>query len=85
MDVQTIHFAGATFQQDPRLIESAIRYIQAKQALAAGEPISPAAQPAMILNGKRYFATDEIVAAIAWIAENEAEKAVQKASEAVDV
>ncbi len=84
MDLQTLGFAAATYQRDPRLFETAILVVQAERAYAAGEPIPHAAQPAMILNGKRYFATDEIVGAIAWIAKSEAEKATEKASRAAN-
>ncbi len=82
MDLQTTGYAAGLYQRDPRAIESAIVVVQAERALAAGEPIPHAAQPAMILNGKRYYATDEITAAIGELARHDAEKAVEKANRA---
>ena len=81
MDLQTLGYAAATFQRDPRTITAALAVVQAVRAGAAGEPIPRQAQPSMVLNGKRYFHSDEIVDAITWLTKNEAENVAKKASE----
>ena len=79
-DLQTLGFAAATFQRDPRTIEAGIRAVQVERAGEAGKPIPHNAQPAMVLNGKRYFLSDEIIAAVTWLAKNEAEKLQEEIS-----
>ena len=80
-DLQTLGFAAATFQRDPRIIEAGIRAVQVERAVEAGKPIPRNAQPAMILNGKRYFLSDEIIAAVTWLAECEAEELQEEVSD----
>jgi hypothetical protein len=72
MDLQSLGHAAATFQTDPRIIRVALKAVQGKS-----EP-----EPALILNGLKYFKADEIVEAIKWIAEHDARDNLRKAKEA---
>ena len=80
-DLQTLNFAAATFQRDPRLLEAGIAAIQAERAVLAGTPRSPDAVPELILNGKRYYRTDDVVEAIAWLSRHDAEEAMRKGTD----
>ena len=79
MELESLGHAAATYQRDPRLIKFALKVVQAEAALAAGKPIPGTATPALVLNGVPYFQADEIVAAIGWLAENDAKEARAKA------
>lgn len=83
MDLESLGHAAATYQQDPRIISHGVLVVQAEKALAAGQRIPHEAKPALRLNGVAYFEADEIVAAIGWLAQHDAEEA-KKAAEAVD-
>ena len=80
VELQSLAFAAATFQKDPRLIEVSIAAIQTERAVVAGTPQSRQATPAMILINKRYYHTDEIVDAITWLARHDAEQAQSKSA-----
>ena len=67
MDLQTLNFAAATHQQDPRLIEIGLR--------AAG-----VTAPALVLNGKRYHKTADILEAVVWLARQGAEAAAERST-----
>lgn len=73
-DLQSLGHAAAVYQQDPRLIELAISAVQVKNS----------AEPALALNGLRYFRTDDVVAAIGWIAEHAARRAAEAAAKAAE-
>lgn len=75
MDLQSLGHAAATYQRDPRVIESALHAVQADLAAAVGAPIPREAQPALTLNGLPYFHTNHIAAAIAWLVERETREA----------
>jgi hypothetical protein len=79
LDLESLGHAAATYQRDPRAIESALRVVQAEAAYAAGKAIPGAAIPALRLNGLPYFAADDIVAAIGWLAKSDAERLREKA------
>ena len=68
MNLQTLGHAAAIFQRDPRLIEVALRAIGAK--------------PKLVLNGIAHYLADEVVAAIAWLAEHDARQALESSREA---
>lgn len=74
MELMTLGHAAATFQQDPRLIEVALRAVQVRDP----------AEPELVLNGLRYFKTEEIVAAVGWIAERHARRAAEQADQAAE-
>jgi hypothetical protein len=74
-DLMSLGHAAGTFQRDPRAIRAALAVVQAEAAYAAGEPIPHEAVPPLILNGVAYFAADEVVKAIGWLAENDAKEA----------
>ena len=67
-NLQTVGYAAALYQRDPRAIENALTAVQVK---------SPA-EAALTLNGLRYFSADDIAAAIGWIAEHAARHAAKK-------
>ncbi len=71
-ELETLGHAAATYQQDPRIVEAALQAVQGKRP----------AVPVLVLDDLRYFAADDIAAAIRWLAENDAKKARQKAREA---
>ena len=83
MDLQSLGYVAGIYQRDPRIIKSALAVVQAESAAKAGQPIPHEAQPSLILNGLSYFQADEVVSAIGWLAERDAEKARSKAVEAV--
>lgn len=78
-DLQSLGHAAATYQRDPREIAAALGVIQAERAAAENRPIPHEAKPALILNDVPYFGTDEIVLAIGWLAQRDAEKSREKA------
>jgi hypothetical protein len=82
MDLESLGHAAATFQRDPRLIANALWAVQAEAAAAAARPIPHEATPTLRLNGIPYFLADEVVAAIGWMAKNDAEKLRAKAEAA---
>ena len=80
MELQSLAFACATFQRDPRLLEAAIAAIQAERAIVAGTPRHHEAVPAMVLNDKRYYRSDEIIDAVTWLSRHDAEDKLKEAS-----
>jgi len=85
LDLQSLGHAAATYQRDPRAIQSALRVVQVEAAYAVNQPIPQEAKPTLRLNGVAYFEADEIVAAIGWLAENDAKEARAKAEAAGNV
>ncbi len=70
-DLQTLDHAAATYQRDPRIIEAALEAVQGKRL----------AVPELVLDDMRYFSADDVAAAIAWLAENDAKKARERSRE----
>ena len=70
MDLQSLGHAAGTYQQNPRIIEVGLRAVKAKAEFS--------------LNGVKYFRSDDVIEAIAFLAKIEAEKAAAKASEAAN-
>ena len=80
-DLQTLNFAAGMYQRDPRLLEAAIAATQAEQAVLAGTPRSPDAVPELILNGKRYYRSDDVIEAVTWLARHDAEETKKKVTD----
>jgi len=70
-DLQSLGYAAATYQQDPRIIEAALSAVQGRRP----------AEPVLRLNGLAYFATDDVVQAIGWLAEHDARRAAERTAE----
>ena len=68
-ELLSLGHAAALYQQDPRAIENALQAVQVKAP----------PEPALTLNGLRYFAADDMTLAVGWIAEHAARHAAQKA------
>ncbi len=71
MNLESLGHAAAVHQLDPRIIEVGLKVVQ-------GDPMQ--ARPAMTLNGLRYFTVDDIVKAVAWVREYEADRARKEAA-----
>jgi len=71
-DLSTIGRGAEMSQRDWRLIEAVLPAVQGKHR----------AEPELLLNGLAYYKTDDIVAAIAYLGEYDARKAIEKAAEA---
>ena len=85
MDLQSLGHAAAMYQRDPRVIRSALAVVQAEKAAAAGTDIPHEATPVLTLNGVQYFAADEIVAALGWLTQRDAEKSRVRTEAAANV
>jgi len=83
-DLETIGHAAATFQRHPAYILAALAGVQAEGDLAAGLPISHEATPVLRLDGLAYFRAGDIVRAIAFLSQRDAEKAMAEARKAVE-
>jgi len=80
MDLESLGHAAGIYQQNPRAIREAIHAVQIKEAARTGESSPIEAQAELILNGVAYFGVDEIIAAIAHMAEEEARRVRSEAA-----